>query len=288
VLLNAVKVTNAQGSVLDLQLDDPSGGFVVKNIEGLGPVKATLVSTSFANLDGGQYHSARREPRNIVLTLGLAPDYAVESVQDLRDRLYAYFMPKSVATMDFNLFDQFTQNISKQIKDLSIECRVESCTPSIFTKDPAMDISVMCYDPDFVDPTLVSLAGSTVTDLTETIVSYDGTVDTGVIFRLDVDRDLTDFTIYHRPPDGSLVTIDFSYPLLAGDVVEISSVRGSKYATLTRAGVESSVLYAISPQSGWLTLQSGENRIRVYATDTATPYRPIPYTIEYTSKYGGL
>lgn len=288
MLLNAVKVTNAQGSVLDLQLDNPSGGFVVKNIDGLGPVKATLVSTSFANLDGGQYHSARREPRNIVLTLGLAPDYAVESVQDLRDQLYAYFMPKSKATMDFNLFDKFTQNVSKQNKDLSIECRIESCAPSIFTKDPAMDISVMCYDPDFVDPTPVSFVESTVSDLTETNIPYDGTVDTGVIFRLDVDRALSDFTIYHRPPDGSLVTLDFSYPLIAGDTVEISSVRGSKYAILTRAGVESSVLYAISPQSGWLTLQPGENRIRVYAIDTATTYRPIPYTIEYANKYGGL
>lgn len=284
MLLNAVKVTNAQGSVLDLQLDDPSGGFVVKNIEGLGPVKATLVSTSFANMDGGQYHSSRRETRNIVLTLGLEPDHAVSDVHTLRKQLYSFFMPKTEGTLNFHLFDKFTENLLEQTMDLTIDARIETCEPSIFTKDPAVDISMLCYDPDFVDVNDKQIIDVTVSDLTETTLTYDGSTDTGVIFRLETDSDLSDFTIYHRPPDGSLVTIDFSYPLLAGDVVEISSVQGSKYVRLNRGGVESSILYAISPQSGWLRLYPGDNHIRVYTE----PGISVPYTIAYTDKYGGL
>jgi hypothetical protein len=71
--------------------------------------------------------------------------------------------------------------------------------------------------------------------------------------------------------------------LVAGDVLSINTVTGSKGATLTRAGVESSVLYGISPQSSWLELMPGVNTIRVYATGAA-----IPLSIEYINRYGGL
>ena len=126
MILDSFKVTNARGSVLNFPLDDPSQGFIVRNIEGLGPVKATLVSTSFANMDGGQYHSSRREPRNIVLTLGLEPDYAMMSVADLRKQLYQFFMPKSQSTLDFHLFDKFAENLLEQTKELTIDARIES------------------------------------------------------------------------------------------------------------------------------------------------------------------
>lgn len=283
MLLQAVKATNSRGSVLSLPLEDISAGFVVKNIAGLTPVKATLVSSSFANVDGEQYHSSRRDARNIVFTLGLKPDYAVTDVETLRDQLYGYFMPKSTTLLTFTAFDKFTQNFAEQSKDFDIAGRIESCDGDIFTEDPELQVSVMCYDPDFYDPTEIVVDGATVFDLTESIVTYDGTVDTGVIFTLSPNRDLSAFTIFHQPPDGSLRTIDFSFPLLAGDTLAISSVPGSKYAQRTSGGVQSSVLYGISPQSGWLTLEPGDNKIRVYAEGT-----PIPYTIEYTNKYGGL
>lgn len=280
--LSSLEVTNAQGSVLELPLEDPVN-YIIKNIEGLGPVNATLVSSSFANMDGAQYHSSRRETRNIVLTLGLEPDYAISSVQALRDELYKFFMPKTPGTWKFHLFDKFTESVLEQSRDRVIQGRVESCEPSIFTKDPAMDISLVCFDPDFVDPVPASFEGLTLTDITDMSLPYEGTVDTGVIFTLVADHDFEAFTIFHHPPDGSLVTVDFSYPILEGDVVTISSVQGSKYVKLLRAGVESSILYAISPQSGWIRLQPGDNSIRVYATDT-----PMVYTIDYTTKYGAL
>lgn len=283
MLLNSIDVQNSRGTLLSLPLEDISAGFVVRKIDGLGPVKATLVSSSFANMDGEQYHSSRREARNIVMSLGLKPDYAHMSVQDLRDQLYNFFMPKSSCMLTFHLFNKFAATIYDQNLDLDIEARVETCEPTIFTDDPALDISMMCFNPDFYDPATVQVDGMSVAGLTDSVLPYAGTTDTGVIFQLKPDRDVPDFTIYHRPPDQTLHTIDFTYPLIAGDILEISSVRGSKYAKVTRAGVESSVLYGISPPSDWLTLQPGDNNLRVY-TDGA----PIPYSITYTNKYGGL
>lgn len=283
MLLSAVDVTNSRGSVLSLPLEDPSAGFVVRNIDGLEPVKATLVSSSFANLDGEQYHSSRREARDIKLTLGLEPDYATMSVKDLRDQLYSFFMPKTPATLTFKMFDKFTVDLFKQWLNVNIEGRIEDFVGPLFVQDPTIDISLRCFNPDFVDPTVVEFDGMTVSGLTESILTYDGNVDTGVVFSISPDRALTEFTIYLRSADQVLRTVYISYPLLAGDVLEISSVVGSKYVQLTRGGVQSSVLWAQSPQSAWVELQPGDNNIRVYASGA-----PIPYSIVYTNKYGGL
>lgn len=273
-MLTKVEVTNSQGALLGLQLDDVSDGLILEDIQGLDPVKATLVSSSFANLDGEQYHSSRREARNVKLTIGLEPDYITSSVRDLRKRLYGFFMPKSEVTLLFYDSDGLTVNIVG---------RVESCETALFTKEPAMDISIMCFDPDFIDPNVVTINGMSVSDSTELLIPYDGTVETGILLELDVNRDLTQFTIYHRPPDGTLRTTDFAASLTTGDTLKISTVPGSKYATLTRAASDSSLLYGISPQSNWIELQNGDNYLRLYAEGAG-----IPYTITYTPRYGGL
>lgn len=283
MIIDALKVTNSRSEVLNLPLDDTSGGFSVQEIGGLGPVKTTLVSSSFANLDGEQYHSSRREPRNITLKLGLHPDYATESVADIRAILYQYFLTKGKLLLTFHMYDKFALSVLNEFRDLDISAYVETFDPEIFTKDPTSDISLMCFDPDFYDPTMVVFDGETVSNTDQMFLSYDGTVDTGVIFTLRPDRNLDDFSIYYTGPDGVLKTVTFSYPLLAGDVLTISSVVGSKSAVLTRAGVESSVLYAISAQSSWLTMQPGNNGIRVYATGA-----PIPFDIQYLTRFGGL
>jgi hypothetical protein len=283
VILSALKLTNGQGSVLNLPLGDPSNGYVVKNIDGLGPVKATLVSSSFANMDGEQYHSARRSARNIVISLVLEPDYGVMDAKTLRDMLYRFVMPKSSVKVTFTLFDQFSISIVEQTLELEIMARVESCEPPLFAREPTIDISLMCFDPDLVDPRLIDYVGTTTSDLTMRSIDYVGTVDAGVLFTFRPNRPVNEFTIYHQPPDQTLHTIEFAYPLLTDDVVAISSVPGSKFARLVRDGVESSVLFAISSQSDWFTLQPGSNAFRVYATGD-----PVPFDIEYTVKYGGL
>lgn len=283
MLIQAVKVTNSRGSLLDLPLEDISAGFVVKEIGGLDPVKATLVSSSFANQDGEQYHSSRREARDISIRLGLDPDYGISSVKQLRDQLYDYFMPKSRVGLQFRMFDRNAESVLDDTLELDISGRIEDFDSPLFTKEPEVEIMIRCFDPDFVNLVPVVFYGSTVSDLTEVVVPYEGTVETGVIFALRPDRAINEFTIYHRPSDETLHTINFEYPLLAGDVLKITSIFGSKSVVLTRGGVESKVLYALSPQSSWIEFQKGDNAFRVHAAGA-----PVPYDIEYTTKYGGL
>jgi len=273
-MLTSVEVRSSQGSLLTLPLDDITDGIVLEEITGLDPVKATLVSSSFAQQDGAQYHSSRREIRNIILKFGFEADIAGTTVRELRHLLYTYFMPK--ATVDLRFVDSNGQTVR-------IDGRVETCETELFSKESIVNASIICFDPDFRELVPETLEGNTVSNTTETLITYDGSVETGIVFELSVNRDLGAFTIYHRPPDGTLRSLDFAASLVSGDVIRISTISGEKSVTLTRAAITSSILYGMSPQANWIEFAPGNNYIRVY-TDGAA----IPFTIDYTNRYGGL
>jgi hypothetical protein len=273
-MLTKVEARTRLGALLAFQLDDISSGFIVKEIEGLDPVKATLVSSTFALLDGSQYQSSKRENRNIKVKLGLDPDYTFDTVEDLRNRLYTFFMPKSEVDLRF-------YNSSNLI--VSTWGRVETCESPLFTKEPQVDISIICFDPDFIDQELVELNDTTTEDETEFLIEYSGTVSTGIEFTLYPDRTIGDFTLYHRPPDGTLRALQFSGQLFADDVVKISTVPGNKSVILTRNNVDSYLLRGILPQSNWIQLLPGDNYLRAYCEGPS-----IPFDLSYTPRYGGL
>lgn len=273
-MLSTLEVISRQGSLLRLPLGEETAGLFVEDIEGLEPVKATLVSSNFANLDGAQYHSSRREPRNLIVRLGMEPDYLVDDVQDIRNRLYEFFMPKSEVQLRFIMDNGLTVDILG---------RVEDFVAPLFVQEPVVTLTMLCFDPDFKSVQESVFESGTTSGTNEVILPYRGTVETGFLFTLLVNRDLPDFTIYHRPPDGTLRTLSFTHPLVLNDVLRINTSVGSKSVLLTRGNVESSLLYANSPQSTWLELQPGDNAFRVYAAGAE-----IPYNIRYTNKYGGL
>lgn len=275
-MLNEVVVRNSQGASLSLPLDSVESGLILKDIQGLDPVAASIVSTSFAQLDGEQYQFSRREKRNMLMTIGLEPYYSevADTVRGLRNVLYQFFMPKTEVTLRFNMTDAAS---------VEIKARIESFASPLFTSDPEVVISLLAFNPDFVDPVTVTLPGSTTTGSTPTNVTYDGTVETGLLFTLNVNRSMTGFTLYNLPTDNQERSLLFVAPLLNGDQVVISTVPGSKTATLIRGGVTSSILYGVSPLANWISLYPGLNRIRVVADGAA-----VPYNIAYTRKYGGL
>jgi Phage tail protein len=273
-MLTQVEARSSQGTSLMLPLEDISNGFALEDVGGLDPVKATIVSTKFAQIDGAQPQSSSRETRNITMKISLQPDYAVETVQDLRDHLYDFFMPKEF--VDLHLYDHAGRVVNAT-------GQVESCVAPLFVKDPEVNISIICFDPDFVELDTVDLSGSTVADTTETLVSYIGTSQTGMQFVMHVNRTMSGFTIYNRLPGNTLQTLDVAYPLVSGDELTINTMPGSKGATLVRGGVTSQPLYSVSPQADWTFFKRGDNYIRVHASGAA-----VPFDISYYNRYGGL
>lgn len=273
-MITKVDILAAQGGTLTLTPDDDVSGLVTRDIGGTDPVKATIVSSSFAQQDGTQFQSIKREARDLTFKIGLDPDWVTETVLSLRRRLQGIFMTKSLVQMTFLMSDGLNVVISG---------RVETNESAMFTDDPVVDISVHCDEPDFIDPDPVVQNGVSTSGSTSINFPYQGSVETGVLFKMQVDRDVDAFTIYHIASDGTPQKMDFAADLIADDVLTISTVDGSKYATLTRLGVDSSILYGVDPTSSWFELTPGSNDIRVYATGD-----PVPYTIQYFNRYGAL
>jgi hypothetical protein len=277
-MLTQLSIQNSKGQTLALPMSDVSGGYAVRDIQGLDPVKATQVATTLAQVDGGQYQYSRRDARNITFKIGFVPNYASQSVASLRNALYNYLFPKSVITLIFYVDGSyFAQTVGV----------VESCSAPMFSQDPEVDVSVMCYDPDFYAQFSSQFNGTSVTTTTTSTIAYAGTTDTGIIFSLTHDMPSTSVNIYNIRPDGvsQRMTVALTSPdnFVAGDILTIDTRPGSKAVVRTRGGVTSSILYALDPTSDWISLQNGNNAFRVVnASDTR------PYTVGYTNKYGAI
>lgn len=268
-MLTRVDVRTRRGTLLQLPLEDFLNGYVVATVDGLDPVKATLVSS------GTDFVSARREARNIKLRLELEPDYVTNTVESLRKRLYSYLMPKSEVDLTF---------IHDDGLEVEITGIVESNDAPLFTKDPAVDVSLMCYESDFIDPDPVSISGTSTSGSTFAPFEYAGNLETGIKLSMTLTRNISALTVYHLTPDGAQHQLDLAGTFLNGDVLELSTVPGEKGAWMTRGGVKTSALYGVPPQSQWLALEEGTNQIRVYVAGTPD----IPYTLSYITRYGGL
>jgi hypothetical protein len=273
-MLTMVTIQNPQGNTLQLPLMDFSGGYVVKDIQGLDPAKATLTSSSFAQLDGGQFQNSRREPRNITMKLGFLPDYTITTVSDLRQNLYKFLMPKM--NVQFSIYDD-------GILFATTNAVIEDANNNMFSQDPEIDVSLICYDPDLYAPAPVSIPMLTANDPTTTDVVYDGTSETGVIFTITLTRDMPSIGLYNLRPDGVQNAIILAGTFLNGDTLTVSTVAGNKFVNVTRAGLTFSVLYWLDLTSTWISLLNGVNKFRAF-----TPGIPASCTLSYTPKYGGI
>lgn len=272
-MLTKIEVTTAQGAVLTLPLLDSPEGFMVESVDGLDPVKANIVSSSYAQKDGDQYQSSRRGPRDIGIKMNAFLGYGA-SIRQIRKYLMGYLMPKSLVSLRF--YDD-------EIEPLDIVGRVEVFNFPLFVEDPDVTISIHCESPDFLPLNSIVVSGMTVADSSEILIPYDGEVSSGIILELNANRALPSFSVFHRPSNDSVRTLDFTQPLSAGDKLTISTVPGAKGAILTRAGSDSSLLYGITPYSNWIELEPGDNYLRVYAAGAG-----IPYNVTYLTRYGGL
>lgn len=276
-MLTKIEVNDGQGHTLSLPFADVSAGYTIKNIDGLDPVKATIVSTAFAQLDGSQLQSARRENRNIVLTLGLDPYLQGASVKSLRAALYAYFMPKSFVTFKF-----FDENVAYA----TIAGQVESFETPLFARDPEVVISVLCPDPSFLAVTPLTVNSNTVAaGGVETPITNPGSIESGYLLSFTANRVLTGVTIQNRRPDNSVVTLDLSAGIAVGDGVAISTMPLDKYVTVMHLGTEKSVLYGLTAASKFGPLWPGVNNFRVTHSAAGAI---VPFKLIYTPKYGGL
>lgn len=263
-----------------------SGGTVksdpiqIHDIDGLGPVNATVNTTQYGSLDGAYYNGSDIGQRNIVLTVGFNPDFVTYTIEQLRAILYKYFMPKNQVTLKFT---------SSNMAQVQISGYVESITPNIFSKDPELQVSIICPDPSFVATTATVITGSTIAlpDGTPTVVNYQGSLPTGFMLEV-VQASATamspgELRVINENPAETLFIINATVD--ATHLFRLGTVSGNKFVqTVTiSTGAALSILGNQVDGSAWVQLAPGANKFRVATADPGQTW-----TLTYYEKYGGL
>lgn len=273
-MLTQVDAIAPSGEVISLPIFDASNGYRVYDISGLEPVMATFATSTFANMDGEYLQNTRLDKRNISMTVGLETDYETNTVQNLRRQLYEYFMPKSKVVLVFH---------DSEIGVVKIDGVVESFEAPLFVKDPAVRISILNHEPDFIAEESVIVEGLTVPNSNEIEIDYEGSQSVGFIFSLSFDRSVSEVTLEHTAPSNTTNTLRVLRNFVNNDILRVTTIPRQKSAILRKGSVESSILSSVDPASRWMSLEPGINKFRAYALGAG-----VPYTIEFTPRYGGL
>lgn len=274
-MLTSVEVLNAAGQTLVLELGSVSDGIEVRGISGLGPVKASVSHAPFAERSGTHFYGARREARNVVLSLGLRPVFGSKTVEDVRRGLYAFFAPPNQVTLKLSL---------NGVVLGSLYGVVESAEPNIFSKDPEMTVSILCFDPD-IESTITYLTTGLVTSGASYSKTFTvgGELPVGVYLQIVPQSALTAaFTISHYGPPSNVTTIlSRSYAAYNSIIMDTRNGQARLYLD---AGSETSLLNQVSNFPKWFLLSPGSNTVTV----TSTSASPSSVVIGYSQRYGGI
>lgn len=265
----------------------PLGGFMpsddpihVRNITGLEPVKAEITSTGLATGRGETRQGSSTGKRNIVLTLGLNPDWAEQTMTTLRHMLYRYFMPEQWTKLRF---------FSDELPVVDIEGEVESFEPNMFSQDPEIQISILCLKPDFIEADATIYTGVVDDGTLELEFDYIGTVETGLEIRVDrtVDNvaysgDVT-FTLL-SPEEPQILEVE-GVVIDHTQYLKVSSVPGNKRVQVISVidGAPTNILAKMTPASVWPKVKPGINVLSVAAAEDGQAW-----TMAYFNRFGGL
>lgn len=275
-MLTQIDVVQGDGSddlVLTLPIlgATPKSSLLVRKVTGINPADVTLFIGDYAR-DGGIYQGRRVGNRNPVLLLDLNPDPALgETISGLRELLYKAFLDPLVDA------DYVKLNF---INDLGVVRYLvgytEKFETELFDEDTSAQISIVCPDPFFRNNTetvLTNPSGWTTVPFT-----YAGSAETGFYTKIVLTSATSTLTLDNN---GKKMVLNRSFS--SGDIVEISTVRGSRFISLT-SGVTSSILAALTPAYPWLEMHSQANVLKVYGAtsgDTVAGIRELRYFAAY-------
>lgn len=301
-MIKSLTVTNPKGESLKLELTNPwESGLIVREITGLGPARASIVSQPLSTADGSIFSSARAENRQILITLQPVDD---QNVETNRQKTYRYFPLKKEVTLQI------------ETDNRNAECRgyVESNTPNIFSKEETIQISIICTDPYFYESRGEQTVFSGVRPLfefpfennsptdnliefgqimldTRAILNYQGDADTGVIITVHATGPANNVVIYNTETfeqmkiDVSKINTITGAPFGAGDDIIISTMSGAKSCVLLRDGKYYNIIAALGKDTDWFTISTGDN---IFTYTSEGEEANLMITFSYRNAYGGI
>lgn len=305
-MIKSFKVTNYLGDSIKLILGEPEkSGFLVKSVTGLGPSKASIITTDISTNDGSRFNSARLSQRNIVLNLLFVESVYHESIEDIRQKSYKYFPLKK----NLELIIETDNRL------LKANGYVESNEPNIFSSQEGTQISIICPDPylyaagednvtDFysVDPMFeFPFSNESLTEpllvtgeihlLTEGVVVYKGDAEVGITIRIHAIGPAVNVSAYNIQTrekmaiDSEKLNSLTGNGIIANDDIIISTLKGNKSITLVRDGVSYNILNCLDKNVDWFSLTKGDNLFGFTADEGITN---LQFRIENKVVYEGV
>lgn len=309
-MIKSIKVRNYLNKEITLELTRPElSGLIVKSVEGLGPAKANINVTDISTNDGGLFNSSRLDKRNIVINLGFLQS-PTESIEDIRQKTYVYFPIKK----------QVYLTVTTDNHTLETVGYIESNEPDIFSQNEGCTISIICPDPffysehdnettfsgvesafkfpfanDSTDEAVTEpvLEMGIIRNNTEQIIVYDGNSEIGMTIKIHAIGEATNITIANTltgekmviNTDKLKVLLGTETAIIAGDTINICTVRGDKSITLLRDGVTTNILNCLDRGSKWFSLTKGDN---IFSYNAETGAENLQFYIVNKVAYDGV
>lgn len=303
-MIKSVTVINHLNQSMDIVLGDPdSSGFLIYDITGIGPPKATINTTQNASGDGNTYNSAKVGERNIVIMMKFVGD----DIESVRQKTYKYFPLKKEIT-----FIVETDN-----RRCSIHGHVESNEPVIFSQEEYTQISIICPSPYFedvgeysevttifygVEPlfefpffndslTVPLMVIDNINQSEQRLITYQGDADVGVVIQLKALGPVKNVNLYNtgtrevmKLDSAKLIAMTGS-GIIVGDEIVLTTLRENKTIYLLRNGVYINILNCLDRFTEWFTLVKGDNIFAYTAEEGASN---LMVTISHRTLYEGV
>lgn len=303
-MIKSYTIITDQGNSIKLEMTRPEkSGFIISNVDGIGPVKSNINTTKSATKHGAFYNSASLDQRSIVMTF-IFCETKTESIEDIRHKSYEYFP----------INERIEIIVETDKRTLKTEGWVETNEPNIYSSQEGCTVSILCPDPFFysmsinrttfsgiepnfefpfeneslVEPLLEM--GALRTDIVKNI-EYDGDFSTPITITIRAFNAASNVTIHNMKTHEQLQINTSKLEaltgsgIIAGDTIIIDTAQGSRSVTLIRDGVSINIFNCINRDADWFMLSKG---INTFAYKAETGESDLYFSIENKIVYTGV
>lgn len=272
----------------NLQLTQNEKRWQLTSVTGLNSPPAAIYSSVVPTFDGERFNSARLEARDIVITLAINGDaeanrMALNKVILPKRYIKIYYQNKSLNVYIEGYVESFEYDVfadNKIVAQASIIC------PDPYWRDQEQSEAVMTPVVDLFEfPFSIPEEGIALSELltiTGGDITNQGSAQSGLLITIEASREVLNPYIINATTGAKML---LNTEMTRGEVININTIRGSKYIRKYSDGVTTNILNDLDESSQWISLALGENRF-TYGADYGEENMAVK--IQYRNLYGGV